>query len=211
MGGASSSTRAPASSTTGGKVSKLAALAAARKKQHEKAAGETESVRRAPSSSVDLLSKLGQKSNEASKPEAHPEQQTQVEGGGIGRACNARRYPIRRQKGLEPRVSESESQLEVTALKVLAGAKELKTEDLQAKPSSFAVTMLGGVLGGRTEEKGLATDDVFKLPYATEGFTNFEVFKGPSPDDIVTSAQKKSGKGKTQILWGSLPWRADVL
>jgi elongation factor 1 alpha-like protein len=201
MGGSSSSTGAPASSTSGGKMSKLAALAAARKKQTEKMAGETESVRRPQSSSVSLLSKLGQKSKETPKAESHPEQQIQAESDGADKTCNARKYPIRRRQSLGPRASESESQLEVIALTSPMKAKELKPEDIQATPSSFAITILGGIRDGRTEEK---EPIAFKLPYVTEGFTNFDAFKGPSPDDIVISAQKRSGKGKMLVVWGNL-------
>ncbi|KAH0545239.1 hypothetical protein FGG08_000693 [Glutinoglossum americanum] len=203
MGGSSSSTGAPTSSIGSGKMSKLAALAAARKKQNEKTAGGTESVGRPQSSSVNLLSKLGQKSKGMFEAEAHPEQQTQVGNDRTNRAFDARKHIAKRRGILELKGPEPEPQPEVTALKAPVKAKDMRPEDMQAKPSSFAITMLGGILDGRTQQKGSMIDDTFKLPYVTEGFTNFNAFKGPSPDDIVTSAQKRSGKGAKGTKSGS--------
>ncbi|KAH0562500.1 hypothetical protein GP486_002810 [Trichoglossum hirsutum] len=209
MGG-SSSAGASTSSSSGGKLSKLAALAAARKKQAEKPASETESVRRPQSSSINLLSKLGQKSQGVSKTEVHSEQQIQAENDGAGKACNAGKYPARTRKSLDPRVPAPEPRRDIIALNARVKTEELKPEDMQAEPSPFAIAMLGRTPDARTKKKGSIAEDVFSLPYVTKGLTNFDAFKGPSPDDVVTSAQKMGKKGRGNGP-GNLIRCADVL
>jgi elongation factor 1 alpha-like protein len=198
LGGSSSSTGAATPNPKGGKMSKLAALAAARKKEHGKASGDSESAGQPQSSAINLLSKLGQKPKDTSKTET---QQTQLEGDGA-RKTNNRKYPTRRRKSLERKEPELEPSPECTSPKAPEKPKELKPEDVQAKPSFFAMAILGRALE-RPKEMGSRIDDTFKLPYITEeGFTNLDIFKGPSPDDVVIAAQKKTGKGAIQIACG---------
>ncbi|KAI9771386.1 MAG: Hsp70 suppressor, GTPase facilitates ribosomal subunit dissociation [Geoglossum umbratile] len=192
LGGSSSSTGAPTPNARGGKMSKLAALAAARKKEHGKMPGETESVGLSQSSTINLLSKLGQKPKDIPRTEM---QRIQAEGDSTSKTYSARKYPSYRRGGLESKPSEPEPQLEPAAPRALEKSRELNPGDMQAKPSFFAMAMLGGTLDN-SKEMNPRIGDMFKLPYISEGgYTNLDAFKGPSPDDIVTAAQKKTGKG----------------
>ncbi|KAI9873272.1 MAG: Hsp70 suppressor, GTPase facilitates ribosomal subunit dissociation [Pleopsidium flavum] len=184
-----------ASTTADGKVSKLAALAAARKKKETDKAGDVASKQQ--SSSVALLDKLSSRGKTEAKEDIRSStvagSANEYIGAGVEndiRRRVTRKYPARRGKSPSPsreiprEVSEpAESKLQQMPSPSI----------LQATPSMFAKTMLGGQATGPVPG---SLNTVFKLPYFTDpNFTESGAFTGPSPDDIVSNAQAKGLKG----------------
>src|SRR5204863_9800194 len=77
-------------------------------------------------------------------------------------------------------------------------------QDVQAQPSEFARAMLGYSIDA---EDSPAPTRLFSMPYAdiTE-INELNAFAGPSPDDVVTSAQSKGS-----IIFGMSKIRSNTL
>ena len=196
------------SSTQGApKVSKLAALAATRKrKENEKTSGDgSKSV----TTSVALLDKLqiNGNSNLATKltleePKDSSRKKTNVQApSATSQALSkeVRKYPKRSAQVVFPSPT-SYPPSEETA-DILEGPEE-QIPAISATPSAFARTIFGSFLSTSfpiaTQKPPVPLDSHFSPVYASGiALTDLDPFAGPSPDDIVASAQKSS-KGLTK-------------
>ncbi|KAF2760384.1 hypothetical protein EJ05DRAFT_282945 [Pseudovirgaria hyperparasitica] len=178
------------------KPSKLAALAAARKKkqqEQEESRSGTQNATREAARAVSMLDRLGDKqkpSSDAAIDMLKPQPIT-VDSEVISQQ---KQYPVRIKKSqspppiqVQPRTSDEQPP-----------EPEFEVSDLVAHPSIFATT----VAGHQSSQM-----DFFPLPHVSsvfplyvpreEAFAKSNPFLGPSPDDVVTSAQSQS-KGSIQ-------------
>ncbi|KAL9608322.1 MAG: hypothetical protein Q9167_006843 [Letrouitia subvulpina] len=175
------------------KVSKLAALAAARRKKENEQTG----YRPSSHSSVTLLDKLSNKSqNETHRDakEPHNLEETKQDSTGI----RSSRSINHRNKSPPKSIPVSE-ECNATS-KATAVQEEPKPSNIvpAASPSPFAKTMLGAFQDTTSSHfESLSVVDLDFLDLTrTNSFSN--AFAGPSPDDIVTSAQNSSKVNKTK-------------
>ncbi|KAI4100285.1 MAG: hypothetical protein L6R37_005571 [Teloschistes peruensis] len=194
------------------KTSKLAALAAARrKKEHGK---QNTSGAESANTSVSILNKLNNKthnpetSGAASEPESSmSEIATSVQAQRPPKATQLRKYPIRSRESTEAessgkRTSEtSATEIDDTSDSVPQAQPPLVPT---AKPSTFALTVLG-----RSQDSQLLLAEsfeslIFPLPSPSQTNAKTNPFAGPSPDDVVTKAQSSS-KGATAVKKSTIP------
>lgn len=166
------------SGNSGGKVSKLAALAAARKKKDVDDVGDRAS--RQQSASVTLLNRLG-----GSRSSKSSDETVTIGASDKDLKQESRRYqPRRKSPGPAPQMTKGSDQQVATQVQT-----ETKPTNMQASPSLFAKTMLGGP--NPTQPPGQPHIDL-PLPYMTDVHSvELTVFTEPSPDDVVTNAQAK--------------------
>lgn len=181
LGGASTQDSAP--------KSKLAALAAARRnKENQKSdSGQT-------SSSIALLDKLGGKSREqrhagrmkSSNPDSKFATAEQA------KSVQSRRYLARQPPEIAPLREQTPSQSFPAAQYSPPTTGDKPQPDLApvAAPSAFARTISGSSRKHQEPAFALFHYNV----QSSERHTEFD-FAGPSPDDIVTKAQKTKGAG----------------
>ena len=183
------------SSSNAKKPSKLAALAAARKKKQEAAssAASTPEVNQSTESegAVALLDRLsfGGKPNSRTASAPISVVPKPVE----------KKFPIRKLEPSPPFKQPKEgTRLESPAAANPSPTISSPSLNLRSDPSDFAAVLCGPDPASpeqqRLEEPNLPV--TFTLPYTTvTGYADtWNVFLGPSPDDVVSEAQSK-GKG----------------
>lgn len=165
-----------------GKPSKLAALAAARKKAQE----NKDKPEQQQNASIDLLDRLSLHSEKATSPQSPGESSSK-------RSLPGPEIPNRRY----PRLKHAEVIQEPVARQTVPlppaptdRPVQLAQHELRTNPSAFASTMLG------PQHELLSVGvGVFQLPQM-QPQTSSNAFAGPSPDDIVKTAQEKGpGRG----------------
>jgi len=182
------------SSSTSGKPSKLAALAAARK---QKEAQQKENQTMSPDSSagigaVSMLDRLGAKDNRAASSKvANTETQASV-----SRSEQApKSYPIRKRKTSSPQPAQrSPVQPEINNDSIAPDATVpgKEHEGFRSQPSVFARAMCGDQSHTSPQSPNSSTHNiVFTLYGGSPDQMPTNAFSGPSPDDVVTSAQAK--------------------
>ena len=184
-------------SSSGGsqKVSKLAALAAARKKKEN---AETTSKQQS-STSVALLDKLGgnRKPNESLSKRStmvdHKLEPSTSSGEAHPLGMQARKYPTRKRKSPSPPpIDQAPVEEDPDSIDV----KPRSIAPIVGSPSLFARTMLGSSSSFQEHARKdpVSFASVFSPVYASEvNPTKSNPFAGPSPDDIVASAQNSKG------------------
>ncbi|KAF2092341.1 elongation factor Tu GTP binding domain protein [Saccharata proteae CBS 121410] len=187
-----------------GKPSKLAALAAARKKkQEETKAGQTSTSVITPEpqgsgTAVSLLDRLGHK--EKAEANTHDESagagQDKTSGDAVHEVKvtnqQTRSYPLRKKK--EPSPVRQEQAPPIPEPEPHQDT-EPQIPDLRAPPSTFASTVVGHREASPDAGGQLRARSVFPLPYTVEpDYTKANPFAGPSPDDVVMTAQAKGSK-----------------
>ena len=173
------------------KISKLAALAAARKKK-ENEKNPDNSSQGQTASSVALLDKLSgtRKPSTIGAKEAFDTLKGKKRpGDSTGEPTQARKYPIRPQKTPTPPLMAPES-VEKTAEPVRRGSQP--SIPILTTPSLFAQAMFGSsprhLKGSSSPHAIFSPLDAIDV-YSTEP----SAFAGPSPDDIVSTAQNSKG------------------
>lgn len=188
-----------------GKVSKLAALAAARKKKEERNCEEDKELQeyteRASYGAVGLLDRLS--NSRIRRP-------LKDEGSSVNISSELKNDRLHREiltRGYISRKERAQAvQLDLEAIEALENSdNEAKISieiDLKAHPSAFATIITGEpshhtVLGSGTPVGGPIT-----IPYLAElNETEYTAFIGPSPDDVVTSAQRGKGESALRMTW----------
>lgn len=185
----------------GGKMSKLAALAAARKKKENEKGNDISS--KPSTNSVALLDKLGggrkvesKGQDGLSQPQDHSDAPAKTLVGPVPSPRN-RTYPTRKRRSLSPPASPKE-QIQKPPEKDPSPPQSPK--NFAAAPSTFARTMFGSSV----DSADLCTENsqftLFNLPHESEvNTTEPSAFAGPSPDDIVTSAQNSKGRAQNAL------------
>lgn len=192
-----------------GKVSKLAALSAARKKKEEKRRDDNndlgEAAERISNGAVGLLDRLSyQRNSRSSKDEgtsgyASNELNTSV----LHRESRTHGYLSRKEQAQAVRLEREP----IEALESSVNEAKLSAEvDLKASPSAFATIITGETSYHAPFRLGSRLGEPFNISYLTQWIkTECAAFIGPSPDDIVTSAQRS--KGESAI--SKMTWRLD--
>ncbi len=185
-------------------MSKLQALAASRKKKAEESKGiafHSRAEGKGSKSSVSLLEKL-------STQTSTDQSLRQGEVGTSSKLLALRSGPKQRQKdSINDSEAESDNEnaepnspTKISAIKQPKQARVILPRDVQAQPSEFARAMLGNT---NEAEDSPAPAHLFSMPYADAADINeLKAFAGPSPDDIVTTAQSK---GSTTFRKSKVP------
>ena len=185
-----------ASKTSGAPTSKLAALAAARKKkENEKHNDPTKLF----NSSAMLLDKLGTKVNDGQgfnqgTASASKTSSPITKGNEVEATHHSRKYPTRlRKSSIPPAQSEPAPSESV----VSSEDDMFPITNIIAAPSPFAQTMTGSSRQFFVIPPQPPDILAQKLLHTLHmGNTKSNPFAGPSPDDIVTAAQKSKGSNK---------------
>lgn len=173
------------------KVSKLAALAAARKKK-ENEKNPDNSGQAQSASSVALLDKLSgtRKPSTIGANEAFDILKGKKRpGDSTGEPTQARKYPIRPQKTPTP-PSMAPEPVKQTAEPVRRGSQT--SIPILTTPSLFAQAMFGS--SPRHPKDSVSPHAIFSPLDSIDVYsTEPNAFAGPSPDDIVSTAQNSKG------------------
>lgn len=178
-----------------GKVSKLAALAAARKKKgNETAKAKPQSS----TTSVALLDKLSASTSSTANDQAQPNYEAlnrERTDDDLSLITQKQIYPIRSNKrqnsDLQPEIKqqgEDSRQL----LAVQSRSPPLPIIPPIAPPSRFAKTLFDDSGFWQRTPSVASFQPYYKLLQVSK-ITNFSVFAGPSPDDVVLKAQNSKG------------------
>lgn len=195
------------------KPSKLAALAAARKKKaeedkriHSQPVPSSDQDLKQSERTVSLLDRLKAKGKE-SEPSGSAAVDSTSGGVVLQPQDRNRAYPIRSKKDPSPERAPKEDVPAVSEVPEKEASAKL-VQDLRAVPSIFASTLVGarprelyksrpanGVQSSVTSPTLPQEDSMFALPFADRLIhTKSNPFAGPSPDDVVLSAQAKGLK-----------------
>lgn len=192
---------------SGEKTSKLAALAAARKrKEADKASSNaitesTHSDNGQQSSSLSLLSKLSSNKQAPSSVNAKP----------LASLTNRRRQTEesreRRAAGLPDLLDQTKTDIPIRPERSQEDASvqlpnedsSLTAADLQALPSTFARTMIGGEASYNYHRSDTVSSwSTLFVVYPSSQDTKMFDFAEPSPDDVVLKAQNSKGSRSRQ-------------
>ena len=181
------------------KASKLSALAAARrKKENEKPDGSAS--KNLPSNSIALLGKLDGSHNPDEGAVTNSFDITKNASllpkreNNLLPTIQSRRFPLRRRKSHSPSKSANIPKSALLEPEIEKCNLEMSAPIIET-PSLFARTMLGPTLSNELSPTASKLLPTFFSPfYASElNHAGLNNFAGPSPDDIVSNAQKSKG------------------
>lgn len=175
------------------KPSKLAALAAARRKKEDQKQQSEQQGSAGTERAINLLNRLGPGKDEDSRAMKQSRFATAAP-----TPSSALSLPVRNKNSAIPKPEpEPETRRTSEPAKSDGMAEVARLQDLSANPSSFALALIGSLHGqnqgvrNSTRREDRSTADFF-LPSLPQGTSDWhDPFSGPSPDDVVLTAQSK--------------------
>ncbi|KAF2098277.1 hypothetical protein NA57DRAFT_66631 [Rhizodiscina lignyota] len=166
-----------------GKSSKLAALAAARRKKEEDKKTTSPSVEnQSPDRAISLLDRLGKKDALPIRGSDSPSKTAPPEGRKI--SLRPKPAPVE-AKEPSPSIEEQEEASPVESYPIA---------NIKADPSTFAEAMLGLSRGDFSPSPQQSRNTNRRSSIKVHDFSISNAFSGPSPDDVVLTAQAKVSK-----------------